>query len=112
VSIHNSAIREHSRLDPEIRRWSKWVQRRQLVCLELTGAVTLNRPRALNALSSPLFVELNAALKEYEEDKSIGAIVLTGNDKAFAGRILRLSYGGFMLSTVKQLELTLRRWLP
>jgi enoyl-CoA hydratase len=33
-----------------------------------------------------LFVELNDALKKYEEDKEIGAIVLTGNDKAFAGR--------------------------
>jgi enoyl-CoA hydratase len=52
----------------------------------LTGTVTLNRPRALNALSSALFVELNDALKKYEEDKEIGAIVLTGNDKAFAGR--------------------------
>lgn len=49
------------------------------------SAVTLNRPKALNALSSELFVELNKALKDYEEDKEIGAIVLTGSDKAFAG---------------------------
>ncbi|OCT50913.1 putative enoyl-CoA hydratase, mitochondrial [Cladophialophora carrionii] len=48
--------------------------------------VTLNRPRTLNALSSALFGELNEALKNYEEDNDIGAIVLTGNDKAFAGR--------------------------
>lgn len=48
--------------------------------------VTLNRPKALNALSSALFVELNDALKKYEEDKEIGAIVLTGSDKAFAGK--------------------------
>ncbi|KIW12131.1 hypothetical protein PV08_09406 [Exophiala spinifera] len=48
------------------------------------GLITLNRPRALNALSSALFVELNDALKKYEEDKEIGAIVLTGSDKAFA----------------------------
>lgn len=51
----------------------------------LTTSVTLNRPKALNALSSALFKELNAALKDYEEDKSIGAIVITGSDKAFAG---------------------------
>lgn len=50
------------------------------------SAVTLNRPKALNALSSALFVELNDALKKYEEDQEIGAIVLTGSDKAFAGR--------------------------
>jgi len=48
------------------------------------GLITLNRPRALNALSSALFVELNDALKKYEEDKEVGAIVLTGSDKAFA----------------------------
>ncbi|OQV01502.1 hypothetical protein CLAIMM_06849 [Cladophialophora immunda] len=48
------------------------------------GLITLNRPKALNALSSALFVELNDALKKYEEDKDIGAIVLTGSDKAFA----------------------------
>jgi enoyl-CoA hydratase len=48
------------------------------------GLVTLNRPKALNALSSALFVELNDALKKYEEDKEIGAIIITGSDKAFA----------------------------
>ncbi|KIW86881.1 uncharacterized protein Z519_12502 [Cladophialophora bantiana CBS 173.52] len=48
------------------------------------GLITINRPKALNALSSALFVELNDALKKYEEDKDIGAIVLTGSDKAFA----------------------------
>jgi enoyl-CoA hydratase/carnithine racemase len=51
----------------------------------LTQAVTLNRPKALNALSSALFVDLNDALKHYEEDPKIGAVVITGSDKAFAG---------------------------
>ncbi|EEB92880.1 hypothetical protein MPER_08546 [Moniliophthora perniciosa FA553] len=46
--------------------------------------ITLNRPKALNALSSPLFIELNKALFEADEDDSIGAIVLTGSEKAFA----------------------------
>lgn len=36
------------------------------------------------ALSSPLFTELNAALREAATDDSVGAIVLTGSDKAFA----------------------------
>ena len=48
-------------------------------------AVTLNRPKALNALSSPLFEELNDALRKLDEDETIGAIVLTGSEKAFAG---------------------------
>ncbi|KAL9604404.1 MAG: hypothetical protein Q9219_000592 [cf. Caloplaca sp. 3 TL-2023] len=46
--------------------------------------VTLNRPRALNALSTALFRELNDALRQLNDDKSTGAIVLTGNEKAFA----------------------------
>jgi len=46
--------------------------------------ITLNRPRALNALSSPLFSELNDALTKYDEDKDIGAIIITGSEKAFA----------------------------
>jgi len=45
----------------------------------------LNRPKQLNALSTPLFEEVNTALKKYDNDPSIGAIVITGtNDKAFA----------------------------
>lgn len=48
--------------------------------------VTLNRPKALNALSSPLFQELNDALSKYDQDKEIGAIVITGSEKAFAGQ--------------------------
>ncbi|KAJ3412357.1 putative enoyl-CoA hydratase, mitochondrial [Chytridiales sp. JEL 0842] len=48
------------------------------------GLVTLNRPRALNALSSPLMKDLNDALREFDADESVGAIVLTGSEKAFA----------------------------
>jgi enoyl-CoA hydratase len=48
------------------------------------GIVTLNRPAALNALSAALVGELAAALDNLEEDTAIGAIVLTGNEKAFA----------------------------
>ncbi len=48
-------------------------------------SVTLNRPRALNALSTALFVELNEALRNFDDDKETGAIVLTGSEKAFAG---------------------------
>jgi enoyl-CoA hydratase len=48
------------------------------------GLVTLNRPKALNALSNALMEELGEALCELEQDDAIGAIVLTGSDKAFA----------------------------
>jgi len=48
------------------------------------GIVTLNRPAALNALNAALISELGAALDEFEDDAGIGAIVLTGSDKAFA----------------------------
>ncbi len=48
------------------------------------GLITLNRPKALNALSSGLIAELGAALDAFEADDEIGAIVLTGSEKAFA----------------------------
>lgn len=47
--------------------------------------VTLNRPKALNALCSPLLVELNDALSKYDTDNDVGAIIITGSEKAFAG---------------------------
>ncbi|KAJ7647573.1 enoyl-CoA hydratase [Roridomyces roridus] len=46
--------------------------------------VTLNRPKALNALSSPLFAELNKAFLQLDADDTVGAVVLTGSEKAFA----------------------------
>jgi enoyl-CoA hydratase len=55
------------------------VERRDAV-----GIVTLNRPQALNALNAALISELGAALEDFEQDPAIGAIVLTGSDKAFA----------------------------
>jgi len=48
------------------------------------GWITLNRPKAMNALCAALFDELKVALDELEADDSVGAIVITGNDKAFA----------------------------
>ena len=48
------------------------------------GLVTLNRPKQLNALNDALMTELGEALLEFDADENIGAIVLTGNDKAFA----------------------------
>ena len=48
------------------------------------GLITLNRPDSLNALNSQLMHELCEALIEFDNDDEVGAIVLTGNEKAFA----------------------------
>lgn len=48
------------------------------------GLVTLNRPKALNALNSTVLAEVLAALKAFEADGGIAATVLTGSEKAFA----------------------------
>ncbi len=57
------------------------------ILVERDGRVTLirlNRPKKLNALSTALFKNLNHALEEAEADAGVGAIVITGSDKAFA----------------------------
>jgi enoyl-CoA hydratase len=51
---------------------------------DAVGLIRLNRPDALNALNSGLITELNEALDTFEQDASIGCIVLTGSEKAFA----------------------------
>jgi len=48
------------------------------------GVIRLNRPAALNALSSALVRELAAAIDTFEADDGIGCMVVTGSDKAFA----------------------------
>ncbi len=59
----------------------------ETVILEKRGAVgivTLNRPQALNALSAALIRDLGAALDALEADDTVGAVILTGSEKAFA----------------------------
>ena len=48
------------------------------------GIITLNRPQAMNALNNQLMTEVIDALEAYDKDDNIGAMVVTGNDKAFA----------------------------
>ena len=48
------------------------------------GTVRLNRPKALNALCDALFKDLNTILNQMDKDPAIGAIVLTGSERAFA----------------------------
>jgi len=48
------------------------------------GLITLNRPKALNALNAQLVRELNQALDAFEADAQVAVMVLTGSDRAFA----------------------------
>jgi len=48
------------------------------------GIVTLNRPKALNALNGELLAELVAVLEEWDRDDQVRCVVLTGSDRAFA----------------------------
>ena len=51
---------------------------------ENVGLITLNRPRALNALNKEAQEEIIEAAQAFDADEAIGAIVLTGSEKAFA----------------------------
>jgi enoyl-CoA hydratase len=51
---------------------------------EKVGLIRLNRPKAYNALNSKLLGELTKALMGFDHDPAVGAIVLTGDDRAFA----------------------------
>lgn len=81
------------------------------------GFIQLNRPKALNALCDELMKEVGQALDNFEADGNIGAIVITGSDRAFAAgadikemqnRTFQECYGGNFLahwnrvSTVKK----------
>ncbi len=46
--------------------------------------MTLNRPKALNALCTPLITELNQALREFNSADDVSVIILTGSERAFA----------------------------
>ena len=48
------------------------------------GIITLNRPKALNALNDTLMNELGAALQAFDRDDAIGCMIVTGSEKAFA----------------------------
>jgi 1,4-dihydroxy-2-naphthoyl-CoA synthase len=58
---------------------------------ERVGIIKLNRPRAYNALSGTLINELLDALRSFDDNPNIGAIILTGNEKGFCGQLRNLS---------------------
>ncbi|AEO57519.1 hypothetical protein MYCTH_2303755 [Thermothelomyces thermophilus ATCC 42464] len=75
---------------PQIARSFSASARRSYEYIEVSeprpgvGQVTLNRPKALNALCSPLIGELNTALREFQASPTVAAVVLTGSERAFA----------------------------
>lgn len=52
--------------------------------IERVAVITLNRPKALNALNSQVMHEVTTATAEFDADHGIGAIIITGSEKAFA----------------------------
>ncbi len=52
--------------------------------IEHVGLIRINRPKALNALNRTVMKEVCEALQAFDDDADIGAIVITGNEKAFA----------------------------
>src|SRR6185503_10245158 len=48
------------------------------------GVITLNRPKQMNALNPKVMQEVGAALQAFDADEGVGAMLITGNEKAFA----------------------------
>ncbi|KAH0953372.1 hypothetical protein HN011_004741 [Eciton burchellii] len=84
------AVRQPQLVAPAIRCYSHQTGNYEFIKVQATGEkknvglITLNRPRALNALCNRLITEVNDALANFNADSSIGAIVITGSEKAFA----------------------------
>src|SRR6202790_278811 len=65
---------------------------------ERVGIITLNRPKALNALNAVVMAEVTTAAAQFDDDPGIGAIIITGSAKAFAAgadikEMANLSFG-------------------
>ncbi len=74
------------------------------------GLITLNRPKALNALNDALMDELGRALLAFDADEAIGAIVLTGGDRAFAAGADIAAMAGWSYMDVYKTEYLTRNW--
>ncbi|MBI3285367.1 MAG: enoyl-CoA hydratase [Burkholderiales bacterium] len=74
------------------------------------GLITLNRPKALNALNDQLMNELGVALKNFDKDADIQCIIITGSEKAFAaGADIAAMAGYTFMDTYKEDYIT-RNW--
>ena len=77
---------------------------------ERVGLITLHRPKALNALNDALMDELGRALLAFDADESIGAIVLTGSDRAFAAGADIAAMADWSYMDVYKTEYLTRNW--
>ena len=74
------------------------------------GIITLNRPKALNALNGALMDELGVALKAFDADEAIGCIVITGSDNAFAAGADISAMAKFNFHDVYKNDFITRNW--
>lgn len=74
------------------------------------GVITLNRPKQLNALNDALMDELGAALKAYDADDTIGCIVVTGSEKAFAAGADIAAMAKYEFADVYRRDFITRNW--
>ena len=77
---------------------------------EKVGVITLNRPKQLNALNDQLMNELGAALKAFDADATIGCIVITGSEKAFAAGADIAAMAGYSFADVYRDDYITRNW--
>ena len=77
---------------------------------EKVGVITLNRPKALNALNAALMVELAHALKAFDADEAIGCIILTGSEKAFAAGADISAMAKYSFQDVYKADFITRDW--
>ncbi|MBD3893802.1 enoyl-CoA hydratase [Hydrogenophaga sp.] len=74
------------------------------------GIVTLNRPKQLNALNDQLMNELGAALKAFDADDTIGCMIVTGSEKAFAAGADIGAMASYSFSDVYKGDYITRNW--
>lgn len=74
------------------------------------GIITLNRPKALNALNDTLMDELGAALRAFDADDAIGCIILTGSERAFAAGADIAAMARFTFTDVYKGDFITRNW--
>ena len=72
--------------------------------------VTLNRPKQLNALNDQLMTELGSALKAFDADDTIGCIIITGSEKAFAAGADIGAMAGYSFAEVYKNDFITRNW--
>ena len=77
---------------------------------EKVGIITLNRPKALNALNSALMDELGTALKAFDADEAIGCMIITGSEKAFAAGADISAMAKFTFADVYKEDFITRNW--